>query len=49
MTGPHAPDAVRRKFMDLVAPVWDRGRREALYDRVLDLERVPDVAALIGE
>ena len=49
MTAPHAPDAVQRKFMDLVAPVWDRGRREALYDRVVDLERVPDVAALIGE
>ena len=46
---PHAPGAVRRKFMDLVAPVWDRGRGEALYDRVLDLERVGDVAALIGE
>jgi 2-methylcitrate dehydratase PrpD len=46
---PHPPDAVRRKFMDLVAPVWDRGRGEALYDRVLNLERVPDVAALIGD
>ena len=46
---PHAPDAVRRKFMDLVAPVWDRGRGEALYDRVSNLERVPDVAALIGD
>jgi len=40
---------VRQKFMDLVAPVWDRGRSAALYDRVLDLERVPHVAALIGE
>jgi 2-methylcitrate dehydratase PrpD len=46
---PHAPDAVRRKFMDLVAPVWDRGRGEALYDRVVNLERVPDIAALIGD
>jgi 2-methylcitrate dehydratase PrpD len=46
---PHPPDAVRQKFMDLVAPVWDRGRGEALYDRMLDLERVSDVAALIGE
>ena len=46
---PHPPNVVRQKFMDLVAPVWDRGRSAALYDRVLDLERVPDVAALIGE
>jgi 2-methylcitrate dehydratase PrpD len=46
---PHPPDAVRRKFLDLAAPVWGRERAEALYDRVLDLERVPDVAALGGD
>ena len=46
---PHPLDAVRRKFMELTTPVWDRGRAEALYDRVLNLERVPDVAALIGD
>jgi 2-methylcitrate dehydratase PrpD len=46
---PHAPGAVRRKFLDLAAPVWGRARAEALHDRVLDLERVPDVAALAGD
>ncbi|PWU24748.1 MAG: 2-methylcitrate dehydratase [Candidatus Rokuibacteriota bacterium] len=45
---PHPPDAVRKKFLDLSAPVWGRGRAEVLFDRVLDLERVPDVAALLG-
>jgi 2-methylcitrate dehydratase PrpD len=44
---PHPPDAVRRKFLDLAAPVWGRERAESLCDRVLDLERVPDVAALL--
>jgi 2-methylcitrate dehydratase PrpD len=44
---PHPPDAVRRKFLGLAAPVWGRERAEALYDRVLDLERAPDVAALV--
>ncbi len=46
---PHPPGAVRRKFVDLAAPVWGGGRAEALYDRVLDLEQVPDVAALAGD
>lgn len=41
---PHDPAAVRRKFLDLAAPVWSRERAEALYDRVLDLERVADVS-----
>ena len=45
---PHPPEAVRRKFLDLAAPVWGQGRAEAIYDRVLDLERVPDVAALVA-
>jgi 2-methylcitrate dehydratase PrpD len=44
---PHPPDAVWRKFVDLASPVWGRERAETLYDRVLDLERVPDVAALV--
>jgi 2-methylcitrate dehydratase PrpD len=43
---PHTPEAVRSKFLDLAAPVWGTDRAEALYDRVLDLDRVPDVAAL---
>jgi len=46
---PHPPDSVRRKFLDLAAPVCGRGRAEALYDRVLGLEQVPDVAALAGD
>jgi 2-methylcitrate dehydratase PrpD len=46
---PHTADAVRRKFLDLAAPVWGGDRTEDLYDRVLDLERVPDVAALAGD
>ena len=46
---PHPHDSVRRKFLELAAPVWGQGRAEALYDRVLDLERVPDVAALAGD
>ncbi len=45
---PHPRDAVRRKFLDLAAPVWEQGRAEALYDRLLDLEGVPDVAALVA-
>ena len=44
---PHRPDAVRRKFLDLASPVWGRERAAALYDRVLDLEHAPDVAALV--
>ena len=46
---PHPPDAIRRKFLDLAAPVWGRERAEALYDRVLVLDRVPDVSALAGD
>jgi 2-methylcitrate dehydratase PrpD len=46
---PHSPDAVRRKFLDLAAPVWGHAKAETLYERVLDLERVPDVAALAGD
>jgi 2-methylcitrate dehydratase PrpD len=46
---PHPPEAVRRKFLDLAGPVWGPGRAEVLYDRVLDIERVSDVAALAGE
>ena len=44
---PHPPEAVRRKFLELAAPIWGRERAEALYDRVLDLERVPKVASLL--
>src|SRR5262249_277801 len=44
---PHLPDAVRAKFLGLAGPVWGRDRAERLYDRVLDLERVPDVAGLV--
>ena len=43
---PHPPAAIRNKFLDLAMPVWGRERAEALYDRVRDLERAPDVAAL---
>jgi len=46
---PHPLEAVRRKFLGLAAPVWGQAGAEALYDRLLDLERVPDVAALAGE
>ena len=43
---PHAAGIVREKFLELAAPVWGKARAAALYERVLDLERVPDVAAL---
>ena len=46
---PHPPGAVRMKFLELAAPVWGRETAEILYDRVLDLERVPDVAALVQD
>lgn len=39
---------MRREFLELTGPVWGAGRAEALYDRVLDLERAPDVAVLAG-
>ena len=45
---PHPPEAVRRKFLELTGPVWGAGRAEVLYDRLLDLERAPDVAFLPG-
>jgi 2-methylcitrate dehydratase PrpD len=45
---PHPPEAVRRKFLELGGPVWGAGAAAALYARVLDLERVPDVAVLAG-
>ena len=45
---PHRPDAIRRKFLELTAPVWGGERAETLYDRVLELERVPDVTAVTG-
>ena len=45
---PHPPEAVRRKFLELTRPVWGAGRAEALYGRLLDLERAPDVAVLAG-
>lgn len=43
---PHPPGAVRRKFLELAGPVWGRARAEALYERTLDLEHVPDVATV---
>jgi 2-methylcitrate dehydratase PrpD len=46
---PHPPGAVRGKFLELTTPVWGPERAAARYDRVLDLERVPDVAALAGD
>ena len=46
---PHRPDAIRKKFLELTTPVWGGDRAEALYNRVLDLERVSDVTALAGE
>ena len=46
---PHAPGIVRGKFLALAGPVWGLERAGVLCDRVLDLERVPDVAALAGE
>ena len=46
---PHPPEAMRRKFLELAAPVWGSDRAGALYDRVLDLDRVPDVAALTAD
>lgn len=33
---PHPPEAVRRKFLDLAAPVWGKAKAEALYVRVLE-------------
>jgi 2-methylcitrate dehydratase PrpD len=45
---PHPPAALRAKFLELTGPVWGRERAEELYDRVLDLQRVPDVSALAG-
>jgi 2-methylcitrate dehydratase PrpD len=46
---PHRRDAIRNKFLDLAAPVWGRARAAALYDPLLDLERVPDIAVLAGD
>ena len=46
---PHRPEAVRKKFLELAAPVWGADRAAALYDRVLDLERAPDVAGLMED
>ena len=46
LQNPHAPEAIRGKFLALAAPVWGDAPSAALYDRVLDLERVPDVATL---
>jgi 2-methylcitrate dehydratase PrpD len=43
---PHAPEAVRAKFLALAGPVWGEADAAALLDRVLALERVPDVAAV---
>ena len=45
---PHPPEAIRKKFLELAGPVWGQERATALYERVLDLERVPDVAGLGG-
>jgi 2-methylcitrate dehydratase PrpD len=44
---PHAPDAVRRKFLELASPVWGPERAEHLYAQVLELQRVADVASLL--
>jgi 2-methylcitrate dehydratase PrpD len=46
---PHPPEAIRNKFLELAAPVWGREAVDHLYDRVLDLEHVPDVAALVSD
>src|SRR5262245_59604592 len=43
---PHPPEALRAKFLELAAPVWGPERAQSLYTRVLDLERVPDVATI---
>jgi 2-methylcitrate dehydratase PrpD len=46
---PHPPGAVRAKFLELTAPTWGRARAEAVHDRVVELERVTDVAAIAGD
>jgi 2-methylcitrate dehydratase PrpD len=46
---PHRPGAERAKFLELGAPVWGHDRAAALYDRVLDLERVVDVSTLAAD
>ena len=46
---PHPPEAIRRKFVELAAPVWGVEPAQDLYNRVLDLEHVPDVASLFGD
>jgi 2-methylcitrate dehydratase PrpD len=44
---PHPRAAIRKKFVELAAPVWGAETAERLYDRVLDLERVPGLAGLV--
>lgn len=41
---PHRPEDVERKFFDLTTPVWGAERSRRLYDGLLSLESVPDMA-----
>ena len=46
---PHRPEEVERKFFTLADSVWGRQRARWLYDRCLELERVPDMRELARE
>jgi 2-methylcitrate dehydratase PrpD len=44
-SNPHTPGELREKFFDLARPVWGDKRSEALFDGLMRLQAIPDVAA----
>ena len=42
-SNPHKPEEVKRKFFDLITPVWGADRAGKLYDTVLSLQNVPNM------
>ncbi len=44
---PHAPADLARKYEDLAVPLWGASRAAQLQDALMNLERCPDVAALV--
>lgn len=46
---PHSAEALREKFLELSQDTWERAEGSALLDRLLALERAPDMQAFLRE
>jgi 2-methylcitrate dehydratase PrpD len=46
---PHTPADLTGKFFELGEPVWGKAATQKLYERLMQLEDVPDFQALAGD